>query len=483
MSQKAIELKRVVLTGGVWSLVSTGVTALLSLCGSIFLARLLSPVDFGNFAIVTVVVSAFAAFSGLGIGMAMIQKKELTRNEISSAFWLFVFSNLTIFIIISAISPFIAHFFNEPIIGWLLPLTALSYVVGSVGDMYSFMLEKELSFVLMAKQEIFVELVAKAVTVCLAINGMGVWSLAWGELTLHTLLSILRVLAGWSKWQPEMHFHWGDIQKFLKFSFYMIGEEFLRNLSTKIDQILIGGILGVHMLGAYDFVVMRILTPLSTISMVILRNAFPLLAKIQYDKILLRQSFIILTKILNLIEAPLLLGTGVIAPILIPMLYGSEWSQAAQLAPALAATQIFRRINGQTDTLLWATGKPELSFRWNLLLTAICSGAIITGAFFSGISGIVMALLLTTAAGALVGYFILIKPILGECGKTLTTDTVVPIFLSGLIGVLVKTFSINYSLSTSWLAFTCIAGLALYLLLSWLFHRTFSVFNLSSTNA
>jgi len=473
MDQDAIELKRIALSGGVWSLASAGVTALLSLGSSLLLARLLSPVDFGTYAMAMVVLDLFSSFTGLGIGMAMVQKQDITREEISSTFWLYIFSSLAIFTVIAAISPLIAISFNEPRISKLLPLVALSYVVGSAGYLYAWLLEKELAFILLAKQELFAALVATSVTIILAFSGMGIWSLVWGYLTGHTLVSILRVWACWSRWRPQLHFQWSDIRKFIRFGIYQMGEGALFNLGSRLDQLLIGWLLGVNVLGVYEFVAMRMLKPLGTISQILLRNAFPVLAKIQYDKTLLRQSFISLTKLLNNIEAPLLFGTGAVAPILIPVLFGKEWLQAVPLVPVLAAAQMFRRMNSQSGTLLMATGKPELSFRWNLLLLLASSIAIIPGALYGGISGVATAVLLTTVTGTIVGCFILIKPLLGKCGKELTAAILKPVLLSIIIGILVRLLAIHGNSSSSWLIITSTAGLALYFGLLWTLDRNF----------
>lgn len=478
MTQESIELKRIALTGGAWSLASTWVTALLSMGSALLLARLLSPADFGTYAMAMVVLDLFASFTGLGIGMALIQKQDLTREEISSMLWLYIFSNLTIFVFITAISPFIAIFFNDPLISKLLPITALSYIIGAAGYLYAWLLEKELAFALLAKQELFAALVATSVTIGLAFCGVGIWSLVWGYLTGCTIVSILRVWAGWSRWKPQLHFKWSDIRKFLRFGLYEMGEGALLTLGSRLDQLLIGWLLGVPALGVYEFVAMRLLNPLCTISQILLRNAFPLLAKIQYEKTLLRQSFVSLTKLLNNIEAPLLFGTGAIAPILIPLLFGKEWLQAAPLVPLLAAAQMFRRINSQSGTLLMATGKPELSFRWNLLLLLASSTAMIPGALYGGISGVATAVLLTTAVGTIAGYFILIKPILGECGKVLTAAIFKPVLLSIIIGILIRLLASCGNSTISRLVITSIVGLVLYFGLLWILERnTVSAWN------
>lgn len=470
MTQEIPILKRLIVTGSIWSLISSGLIAFLSLGSSLMLGRLLSPADFGIFAMIMIVEHVCSSFIGLCIGPAMVQQLDLSREEVSSALWLHISTGLILYAIISISSPLIALLFKEPLLCKLIPIVALSFVIGSAGQLYVWLLERELAFALLAKQETFVELVTVAVTLGLALHGFGVWSLCWGYVARHVLLSTLRTWAGWSRWKPQLHFRWKEIRRFLRFGIYQMGEGVIINLSYKLDKMLIGWLLGSSALGLYEFVTQRLLAPLGTISDILLRNAFPYLAKIQYEKITLRKSFITLSKMLNIIDAPLLVGTTILAPIMIPALFGEEWKQAIPLVPLLAAVQIFRRINNQSGTLLMAIGRPEISFRWHFIILFISSIPIIPGALFYGINGVVLAVFISMGISTIVSYFMLIKPVTGTCGNELSSAFLKPAFFAVTIGIVVRQFApiVNHG---SWLFIISISGLLLYIGLFWFVER------------
>lgn len=471
MTQDALKLKRLLVTGSIWTLVHYGLSALLSLGSSALLARHLHAADFGIYAMINVVTSLFSASSGLCIGAALIQHRDLSEDEISSAFWLHIFTNLIIFAVISAMSPLVASLFNEPTLCKLLPICALSYVIGSFGQLYAFLLEKEIAFALQAKQEMAAEFISTAVTLGLAFYGMGVWSLVWGALTLHSLASLFRFWAGWQRWKPRFHFRWGDIRKFLRFGLYQMGEGTLISVSYKLDQLLIGWLLGATALGLYEFVIQRFLYPLGTISLILQRNAFPYFARIQYEKLTLRRSFISLSKLLNIVDAPLLLGTAAMAPMIVPPLFGKEWMAAVPIIPLLAAVQMLRRINNQSCTLMMATGKPESSFRWHLVILLCCSVAIIPGAMGYGVTGVTVAVFIMMVLGNIAGYFFLLRPVIGECGGELTASFLKPVLLAVIIGVLARQLPPVADFSTNYMIITTSVGLTVYTGLLWIIDR------------
>ncbi len=50
------------------------------------MSRLLTKDDFGYYAAITAITTVFASFSETGIGAALVQKKEITREYINNAF-------------------------------------------------------------------------------------------------------------------------------------------------------------------------------------------------------------------------------------------------------------------------------------------------------------------------------------------------------------------------------------------------------------
>ena len=89
-------IKKQLISGVFYTSISKYVGILVTLVVSGVLARLISPADFGAVTVATVIIAFFAIFSDLGIGPAIIQKKELTKDELDSIFSLTIYSGFIV---------------------------------------------------------------------------------------------------------------------------------------------------------------------------------------------------------------------------------------------------------------------------------------------------------------------------------------------------------------------------------------------------
>src|SRR5437868_3172023 len=108
------------LQGVSWSGISQLITQSLMWILSIFLARLLGPRAYGLIGMVNVFTNFAIMFGGLGFGVAIVQRKELSARHLSTAFWLNLGTGGFVTLLMFAAAPLIARFYREPM---LIPLT------------------------------------------------------------------------------------------------------------------------------------------------------------------------------------------------------------------------------------------------------------------------------------------------------------------------------------------------------------------------
>ena len=73
--------------GGLATVTSQASLFAVQLTATIVLARLLSPTAYGLFGMVAVVIAFAAMFKTFGLSAATIQRSTITREQISSLFW------------------------------------------------------------------------------------------------------------------------------------------------------------------------------------------------------------------------------------------------------------------------------------------------------------------------------------------------------------------------------------------------------------
>ena len=171
------DVKKELLTGAVWTsaakysniLVQLGVTAVLS--------RLLLPEDFGVVAVTTVIVSFFAIFSDLGIAPAIVQKKELTHDDLSRIFTFTLLSGGAVTVVFFLLSGAVAAYYDAPVLRTICRILCVNLLFAALNIVPGALLYKERRFRFIALRTLAVQFTAGAAAVAAAFAGAGVYAL------------------------------------------------------------------------------------------------------------------------------------------------------------------------------------------------------------------------------------------------------------------------------------------------------------------
>lgn len=467
-----MSLKNAAITGGFWYATATATTALADLIIIAVLSRILSPSDFGVMAMVMLVLGFAAAYNDMGLSSAVIQRKYITREQFSSVYWLTVFCNLMLCAGISAATPLLAFFFKEPLLGGLLPVASTCLVLIAIGQPFDWILEKELRFETLAKMDIAKALVGLFISIAGALCGMGVWALVWGYLCRWGVGTVWLLILGLPKWRPLFRFHPKELHGFVRFGLFQLGERTLLNFNYRIDQLLVGTLLGTQQLGYYNFAVNSLLVPVCSLSSILLRIALPVFSQVQNDQSILRHHYLKMMRLINTLNAPLLFGLAALAPLLVPMVFGSQWAPAIPIVQLLSFYMFCRNAGDALGPLLLVKGEVGLSFRWNLFMFLITTPFIVAGAKLGGTIGVAAALTLVMALRLPANYFYLMRPMLGPSGMPFASCIIKPALMSLTVAVGLWFVSASFSPSSTAILIEMCAGITLYLYLEWYFDRS-----------
>jgi O-antigen/teichoic acid export membrane protein len=407
-----VNLKQQAASGAKWTTVSSIAKTLVQLLQVAILARLLSPTDFGLMAMIMVVLGLADAYADMGIGNAIIYRQGTTREQLSSLYWLNVFASVLIFAIILIISPLIVVFFREPKLALLLPWSGLVFLITPVGQQFQILLQKELSFRPLAMIEVISAVIGCITAIGFALGGAGVFSLILGQLASTAGRSFLLAGIGLRKWRPMLHFRTSDLQGYLRFGLYQMGERTVNYLNANVDKLFIGALLNAQALGYYSLAWNLAIQPILRINPIITKVAFPVFAKVQDNIDVLRKGYLDVLKVLSIVNFPILMGMMATAPVLIPVVFGQKWLPAVRLLQILAFVALIRSTGNPVGSLLMAKGRADLGFKWNLTLTITQAFGVITGAWVGSIEGVAFAVLLLQISYVYPFYHFLVKPMI-----------------------------------------------------------------------
>lgn len=373
-----MSLKAQALGGVKWTTLSMIVVTVTQLLQLMILARFLSPAEFGLMAIMMVVIGFSRAFMDMGISNAIIHRQQISHTQLSSLYWLNIFSGFVLFGIVILLAPFIAGFYEEP--GLVEPLFWLSsvFIIVAIGNQYRILCQKELQFNLMAKVEMGAAVVSLAVAVILAVNGFGVYALVWGMLAQATVSSLAFLLIGLKiHHRPGLVYHHKELQGFYSFGLYQMGERSINYISAHIDKLLIGKFVGMEATGFYNMAWQLIIFPLSKINPVINKVAFPVYAKVQDDSEALNRYYTLTVRSLSLVTVPILAFLSLYSSDVVLVVFGEGWETTATLVALLGIIGILKALGNPGGAIILALGYANIGFWWNVFWATVVSLGIL----------------------------------------------------------------------------------------------------------
>lgn len=367
-----MNLKSQAISGAKWLSISTAATICFQFIQLIVLTKLLSPADFGLMAMVMVVIGFAQVYTDMGIGNAIIYRQDTTKEQLSSLYWLNIVAGIIVFIIVFLLNPLVVNFYNQPKLKEILFFTSFIFLIIPFGQQFQILMQKELKFKVIALIEVLGGFSSMVSSVILAIFGFGIYALVVASVFAASVRTICFVIYGCFHWRPTLHFSRKDLQGYLSFGLYQVGEKAINYLGVNIDSLLIGKFLGPTTLGIYNLASQIISYPVQRINPILTRVAFPIFAKKQNDNIALSDGYIAMSRALAMISFPLLTTLIGLAPVIIPIMCGQKWNDLIPIVQILAVVGMLKVIGNPSGAALLAKGKANVGFYWNIFAIIIC---------------------------------------------------------------------------------------------------------------
>ena len=364
-----MSLKQKAIKGAFWSAVQSWGTQVVTFVVFTLLARLLEPKAFGLVALAGVVIAFVQVFLDRGFAVAIVQRKELEPEHLDTAFWtgITIGSLMTIVSMISAET--IADIFNEPelvpIIRWL----SLVFVIRGFSSVQEAILRRNLNFKVLAIRSSVAVITAGIIATVMAFMGFGVWCLVVQKLT-NVLLQVV-MLWSISDWRPKLNFSWPHFKSLFSFGINIVGIDLLNFLNRRGDDFLIGYFLGSVALGYYSVAYRLLVTGTQLLTGILNQVALPTFSKLQSEPERLRKALYKVTFFASLISIPAFMGLAVLAPELITVMFGKQWSQSIPVMQILASIGVLQSLFFLNGSIMTAMGKPDWRLKINFFSTIV----------------------------------------------------------------------------------------------------------------
>ena len=381
-------MRSLILQGIGWKVVSQIFMQCSGLLVAITLARLLRPHEFGLAGMVLVATSLVLVFSDLALGAALVQRKEVTEADRSTAFWTSVAIGTMFTAIGIAVSGPVAAFYGVREVRPLFAVFSLSFLISSLGATQKALLVREMNFRSLELRMMLGSLFGGAVGIAMAASGYGAWAIIAQQLTISSVSTTLLWIA--SPWRPRVTYSRASLRKLGGFSGNVFGQRLLYQVTRNTDNVLIGRFLGPAAVGAYSIAYTVMLTPLSRLSGPAMEVMAPALSRMQDDPHRVGTMWLRANRLIATISIPALLGLIVVTEEFVHVVLGDRWHAAVPVLRILAWVGILQAMQNLNEDVLMALDRTRRMLGYMVLWSSCNIAAFVIGLRW-GIVGVAAA--------------------------------------------------------------------------------------------
>lgn len=388
MSKKE-SLTNKTINGFIWSGTGSIITAVLQIVVLAVLARLIDVESFGVVQAALIVVGFARLASQMGVGPAIVQKKELTDNHIRVAFTMTMILGIILGTTVFLLSNTLASFFKIEELSRVLKFIAFLFVIESFVVISYSLMQREMRFKEIALVDTLSYLLGYGlVSVVLGFLGFDYWALiiaVFSQIIIKAIgLTILRKHAFiplWKKQEFKELFNYGGGYTLAKIANYFAGQG---------DNLIIGRYLGAQALGLYGRAYTLMIKPYSLVTNALDQALFPAMSVVQDHKKVLRTNFKKIVKVMSLVCMPLTAIFLVLSKQIVVVLLGEDWIAAVIPLQILSLTIVIRINSRVSDILARAVGKVYSRAWRKIIYGVVMIGSCVVGQRW-GLAGVAFA--------------------------------------------------------------------------------------------
>ncbi len=458
-------------TGVIWSFINQGGNQIISLLVTFILARLITPEEFGIIGMIAVFTNFAVIFVDFGFSTALIQKKNMSKQDIDTVFFVNVISGSFLSILFFVMAPLIADFYGEPDLEIFSRAISPIFLISSLSGVNKAITFKDLNIKLNSIITLTATLISSATAITMAYYGFGVWSILSKMLVDQIAITIL--FLSFNPLSQSFSFNKSSFKGLFRFGSNVAGDAIINYWSRNADNLLIGKYLGEGSLGIYTKAYAVMMLPLRSISGVIAKVMFPSFSHLQDDILQIRGIYLKSTKLIAFITFPMMTGLAILAKPFVLVAFGENWVEMIPIISILALLGAIQSILSLNGVIYNSLGKSHIAFRVSIGMSIINITAFIIGLKLGGLIGLVIAYALAGILTTLPNFYMAGKQIrvsILDMLKNLSNA----FFCAGSMAagiIILKTYIINpIGLSPVFnLIILSIFGAALYFFIAYIF--------------
>ena len=362
-------LKQKTKKGLYWKMFDQGATQVMQFVVGIVMARLLSPEDYGITALPAVFMAVAGIFIDGSFSAALVRKPEVTEKDLSTAFYYSLGVGIFMYLCLFIAAPWIAVFYNTPVLTPLIRITALGFLWGPLGTPQGVILNRRLDFKTPARISVINKIVSAIIGISAAYAGYGLWALVISGLSS----SLLGLIQTWwvVKWIPKEKFSKESFKYLWNFGNKMIGANLIDTIYNNVTPIFVGKYYSPKDLGIYNRALGYVVLPANQITGLLISVTFPVLSKMQDDRGQLAFNYRRMIKVTAFISFPIFMILCALAKPLVITLITEKWISCVLLLQIMCFAKMWWPIQAINRNLMQVVGRSDLYLRVEVIKKSI----------------------------------------------------------------------------------------------------------------
>lgn len=370
-----MSVKHKAVSSTLWTFVRLFLDQIFSFLVFVVVARILGPADVGLFALGMIVVELGRIFATSGFGDAVTKASAQDEEQVSrAAFWGNMVLAVVSAIVIALAAEPTARFVNTPRLTDVVIALSFTIPVSAAYTVHQARQLKRFGYKSLAIRSLVAGVLGGAVAIAAAYQGAGVWSLVI-QRGLTEIITLITICLSF-RWWPGFRFSRERMKEIFAFSIHMSASKLGNLVTQRFQDIVIGAYISAAGVGIYrvakrtnDMMMTSALTSFATVGL-------SLFAAVKDDEAKLRAAVIRVIAISATVAFPVFAGVAVVAPDLIPLIYGPKWVSAVpllQLLTPVAVSALFSMLSLSILTIYGDARSASLITLVQLILTVILS--------------------------------------------------------------------------------------------------------------
>lgn len=324
----------------------------------VVLARYLAPEIFGFLAIINVFINLSITFVQSGLGVSLIQSKDVNEDSYSTVFWVSFIISVLLIVIIFFSAPYICTFYENDIILWPLRVYSISLIAGAFNSVQISLLQREMQFEKMMYANILATIVSGVIAIIAVYYNLSLWSLIIYNFS-SIVLNVIFIYK-FQQWYPKFIFSCDEAKRHFSFGYKLLMAALITSLYNNLNTLIIGKKFSTRDLAFYDRGHQFPEIMANTIDVSIQSVMLPVMSKQQDNITELKRLLYLTIRGSMVFTIPIMIGLFSVSDILIPLLLTDKWVNCIPLMKCFCLAYIAYPIQSSNLSLIKAMGRSDI---------------------------------------------------------------------------------------------------------------------------